>query len=461
MKNKVLKIDIYQKKIKKFFNEKNEELFLNSIDEYWAYLNQFRNLGIKKYDDTKLETLVKSFYKSKKPKLLNYKEKRNYNVGVILVNRNDTGGLSEFKRFYSNKISFKKKFFLCKTLVLHEDIKFYKKTLHFQSGQKSLKKNFFVKSIKDLNNIEKKKIVKEWLKKNKIDFCISCHNPFSIAAMETSKLISYGTISQDHHCFLPFPNIGNTSFFLCNDQIFKYQTKPKNFLVLGLAKFPKKIISRSIPFKKSSFGLKSKDIISATTNLEKCLIAKNTVFLDLIAQLCRKNENYKHLFIGTERCKGFLDSYLKKNKDLINKIIYIGIVPDIFKILKIIDFYINSFPISGGTSVEAAMIGKPSVDFIWHRDLSIHPVQFPINANTSVYNEQDFIDICSKLIQSKKFRALQGKISRNVVKNFPDNEQTFREICKNFLNTHNSNHVNISKKIEKILNSEILNRINL
>lgn len=461
MKKIFLKIDIYQKNIKKYFNSNNEELFLNSIDEYWKYLNQFRNLGIQRYDDSRLETLVKFFYKSKKPKLFNYIERKNYNVGVILVNRNDTGGLSEFNRFFSNKISFIKKSFLCKTLVLHEDVEMYKKTLHFQSGKKLLKKNFFVKSIKELKNIEKKTIVKEWLKKNKIDFCISPHHPFSIAAMETSKLLSYGTISQDHHCFLPFPNIGNTSFYLCNDQIFKYRTKPKNFLVLGLTNFPKKMISRSIPFKRSSFGLKSKDIISATTNLEKCLIGKNTIFLDLIAKVCRKNVNYKHMFIGTERCKGFLDSYLKKNKDLINKIIYVGVVPDIFKILKIIDFYINSFPVSGGTSVEAAMVGKPSVDFIWHRDLSIHPVQFPINVNTNVYNEKDFLDICSKLIQSKKFRSLQGKISNNVVKNFPDNKQTFREICKNFLNTHSGNQANISTKMKKALSSEISKRISL
>ena len=89
------------------------------------------------------------------------------------------------------------------------------------------------------------------------------------------------------------------------------------------------------------------------------------------------------------------------------RLIYIGPVKNIFNILKMIDFYINSFPISGGTSIECGFIKKPSVDFIWDRDLSIHPIQIYSNPSTTVYNDQDF-----ELIDDNNYNTIFHKRNR-------------------------------------------------
>ena len=450
------KIELFRRTITQNYNKKNEEKFLQSIEDYWKFLNNFRNLSLRFYDDSLLENLTKKFYK-KKIYNNNLISKKNFVLGAILVNKNDTGGASELKRFLDTGTYLSGKKVKTKVLVLHTDMNKYKNTNEYMYSKKKYKSNLYIKNIKNKKQTEKLNIVIRWIKKNKVDFCFVPNYPFVIASLEKCQIPVYGVLSQDHHAFTPFPNIGDISFYLCNDQIYKYKTKSKNFLITGLPKFEKKIYSNIKPFKKSKFNIPKNFVVSATTNLEKCLIGGNKIFLNLISKVLRRNKNYVHIFLGTSRCKEILDNFIKSNKDLSKRLIYIGPVKNIFNILKMIDFYINSFPISGGTSIECGFIKKPSVDFIWDRDLSIHPIQIYSNPSTTVYNDQDFELICNKLISSKTYRLKQGSIAYTSLKHFDDNKQIYRKIVNMFLKVYlkkigyskNTNHTNLLSNVIK------------
>ena len=82
-----------------------------------------------------------------------------------------------------------------------------------------------------------------------------------------------------------------------------------------------------------------------------------------IGALIRKYPNYHHIFIGTPRCLDNLESFLIKNPDLKNNIHYLGPVKNIYRSFeKTLDFWVNSFPTSGGSNIEMAKMGKPSID---------------------------------------------------------------------------------------------------
>lgn len=433
LKKKILE---YRNLIKRYHKKKDEEKFLQSIEDYYSFINKFRNLSIRVYDDIKVSKLFDNFFKFKSKNLKKTSEKKVFYLGVVIVNSNDTGGASVLKRFIDKKLIINNKKIITKVLELQEDVKKFRNSGGYVYAVKNFKKNYLLKSINKKKQIEKSNIVNNWFIKNKIDFCFSTHHPFVISSVKKSDVLVHGVLTQDHHAFSPFPNVGDLSFFLCHEQIFKYETKPKKYLITGLPNYDKSFLEKAKPYKRQRFKLPKKSIISATTNLEKCLIGNNLFFLKIIGSLLRKNKNYIHIFIGTPRCKNILEDFLNKNKDLKKRMIYVGPLKNIFRMFKMIDFYINSFPISGGSSIEAGFVKKPSVDFIWDKDLSIHPIQIYSNPQTTAYNLEDFFNICQKLIESKKFREFNGLVAFNTLKGFDDKKKVFYKICKSYLNVY-------------------------
>ena len=119
------------------------------------------------------------------------------------------------------------------------------------------------------------------MKKNKIDFCFGPNNPFVSAAVRKNNILVHGVQSQDHHTFSILPNIGDISFFLSNDQIFKYKSKPKKFLVTGLPQLDKEYLKDSKSQLKKNFKLPKKSVISATTDYSSkivCSIERDNLF---------------------------------------------------------------------------------------------------------------------------------------------------------------------------------------
>ena len=165
------KIELFRRTITQNYNKKNEEKFLQSIEDYWKFLNNFRNLSLRFYDDSLLENLTKKFYK-KKIYNNNLISKKNFVLGAILVNKNDTGGASELKRFLDTGTYLSGKKVKTKVLVLHTDMNKYKNTNEYMYSKKKYKSNLYIKNIKNKKQTEKLNIVIRWIKKIKLIFVL-------------------------------------------------------------------------------------------------------------------------------------------------------------------------------------------------------------------------------------------------------------------------------------------------
>ena len=100
---------------------------------------------------------------------------------------------------------------------------------------------------------------------------------------------------------------------------------------------------------------------------------------------------------------------MNKNKDIEKQIHFIGAVNNIYSLLKKIDFWINSFPTSGGSNIEAALVGIPSIDLTNNRNLNLHSVEFMNSRECSVTNRAQFFKLADKLINNKAYRVNLGK----------------------------------------------------
>ena len=92
-----------------------------------------------------------------------------------------------------------------------------------------------------------------------------------------------------------------------------------------------------------------------------------------------------------------------------------GKIIDDLSILKNIDFFINSFPTSGGSNIEAAYVGKPSIELIHNRNLTLHPTEFLSSRECIVTNKLDFKKLAHKLINNHSYRKNLGKYLKNRV----------------------------------------------
>jgi len=128
------------------------------------------------------------------------------------------------------------------------------------------------------------------------------------------------------------------------------------------------------------------------------------LFFDSIRDLIVDNKNYHHIFAGTSRCLDNLIVYINKYPFLKNKIHFVGEIKNIYCLLKNIDFFINSFPTSGGSDIEAAYVGKPSIEFIHNRNLTLHPTEFLSSIECIVTNKFEFKKIATKLISNQDYR---------------------------------------------------------
>ena len=134
------KIFEYRDLIKLYHKKKNEEKFLQSIEDYYSFINKFRNLSIRVYDDIKVSKLFDNFFKLKSKNYNKISEKKVFNLGVVIVNSNDTGGASILKRFIDKKIVINNKKIIPKVLELQEDVKKFKSSGGYSYAVKNFKK---------------------------------------------------------------------------------------------------------------------------------------------------------------------------------------------------------------------------------------------------------------------------------------------------------------------------------
>ena len=147
--------------------------------------------------------------------------------------------------------------------------------------------------------------------------------------------------------------------------------------------------------------------------------------------------NYHHIFFGSERNLNFLQNYISKNQDIKNNIHFIPHIKNVYSLFKSIDFYINSYPVSGSSNVEAAMCNKPCINFVsFSRRLSGHGPEMLNVPECEVSSESQFHILGNKLIKNKTFRKKLGDDAFLMVRriqNKSKNSQKLINILKNKL----------------------------
>ena len=175
------------------------------------------------------------------------------------------------------------------------------------------------------------------------------------------------------------------------------------------------------------YNIPSGSIVSASSNMWKSFFGDNEDLMIGIKKLIKENPSYHHIFIGTSRCIDNLENYLIKNPEIRDNIHFIGPVKNIYRILKSIDFWVNSFPTSGGTNLEMAKLGKPSIDIAINRNLDLHPAEFLCVKETTVISLEEFVELGKLLITNKDYRNDLGKYLKTIVEREFDKERLVSE----------------------------------
>ena len=135
-------------------------------------------------------------------------------------------------------------------------------------------------------------------------------------------------------------------------------------------------------------------------------------FLQMIKRILDENPNAYFFFAGGGDAGPFL-SFVDKNK-LGDRIFYLGFRRDIDQVVKNIDIYIDTFPMSGGLMGEYAMVNrKPVLAFVPKSSLgkinndSLASL-FPPNSLRYFDNKEALLDYAKILITNKKEREKEG-----------------------------------------------------
>jgi hypothetical protein len=415
---------IFKKEKKKIINfslTNKPEDCMSSVFDLWMFMNRYRNCDLKYYFDEEIHDALKRLNKKKLFPKITKKKTKNFRLAYILTNIVDTGSASVPHRFMMNKknadLNDIKQFVLVTNLRNRNDqtetegYRYLKTEIvpevidHFQSG---------------LTWVEKYKKIENWVVKNKIDFVIASPCPAAMSALASNPAVVQGILSQDCYCFTLGPGAFDITFYVTNDQVYKYNFKNEDHLenvkITYLPLHSEKFVKEAQKMNRQELDIPVNAIISASTNMWKSSFGDTEFFFDMIKDLILENRNYHHIFAGTSRCLDNLRVYINKYPFLEKNIHFIGEVKNIYSLLKTIDFFINSFPTSGGSDIEAAYVGKPTIEFIHSRNLTLHPTEFLSSRECIVTNKLEFKKLANKLINNVPYRIDLGKYLQKRVK---------------------------------------------
>ncbi len=435
----------------KYSSMNQAENCMKEAFDLWMFMNRFRNCDLKKYFDEEIHQAIMSL--NKKKHIHKIYKKKNYNLAYIITNIVDTGSASVPHRFML-KNSLAKKFNI-KQHVLVTNLRNRndeKETEGYNYLVNEIKPNNFNHLESNLTWLNKGNLIESWIKKNKIDFVLASPCPATIYAMAGNPAPIQGILSQDCYCFTLGPGAFDLTFYVTNDQVFKYKydnfEKYNRTKLLYLPLHDKKYVDQAKPLSLVSLNIKKGSIVSASSNMWKSFFGDDINFLNLLKELILENKNYHHIFVGTIRGYDTLKVFLNKNPKLKNNIHFIGEVKNIYKLLKSIDFWVNSFPTSGGTDIEAAFVSKPTIEFIHNRNLTLHPTEFLASNECIVHNFNEMKCLIKRFIEDKKYRIDLGKyLCSRVSREYNKERIIIDRIYGSFIELFNNKH-----KIKKELN---------
>ena len=442
-------------KIKSASEEKDTNKCLEKVTELWMFMNRFRNCDLRYYFDEEIYEFISAL----NPNRRNYypnklKNKKEFRIAFLAVYLGDFGGASIPHRFMLKDFKWEDKSVKNYFLITN----FFKKDFQNTDSYDFLKNTIQPEEIKfltkDLSHKERGDIIQKWLIDNNIDFVVANTCPSTLYALSSNCVPLIGNLTQDCYTFTLGPGFGDITFLVTMDQLFKYKykyAKPDHFSkVVMLPLHSEDQLEKAEELSLCELNLPKDAVISASSNMWKSFFGDSEYLMKGIGELIKKYPFYHHLFIGTERCLDNLENYLIKNPDLRNNIHFIGPVKNIYRILKKIDFWFNSFPTTGGTNIEIAKIGKPSIDIAINRNLGLHPVEFLCSNECTVISLDEFVRLGSRFITDENYRNelgnyLKSKVSREFNKDRLISNSIYKEFIIEYMN-----RLNKESKLEKL-----------
>jgi len=396
------------------------EACMSGVFDLWMFMNRFRNCDLQFYFDEDLHDAIKALNPRLHDRSPLLKPKSKFKIAFIVTNFVDTGGASIPHRFMLEKYEDQDVSFEQYVLVSNLSHKSeYKST----NTYKYMTENVDIKEFEHLppgmSWLEKGQYIENWITERDIDFVYMAPCPASIYAIASRPALVHSVMSQDCYTFTIGPGAGDFTYMVTTDQVFKYrfqrQAAEKHVKVVMLPLHTGAYIDDAKPLGLSQYGIPDTATVSATTNMWKSCFGDSEVLLDGIAHLIRKHPNYHHIFAGTPRCLDNVEAFLSKNPDVKSNMHFIGEVKNIYRLLKAVDFWVNSFPTSGGSDIEAALVNKPTIEFIANRNLNLHGAEFLRSRECDVFSMEEFIQLAERFITDPQYREDLGRFLNNKI----------------------------------------------
>jgi predicted O-linked N-acetylglucosamine transferase (SPINDLY family) len=164
------------------------------------------------------------------------------------------------------------------------------------------------------------------------------------------------------------------------------------------------------PVTRHALGLDSAQTVSATFgNLYK---VSDLTYLQAVAKILKRFPAHSHIIAGSGDNANIKEFF--RNVGLLPRILFLGHMPDIARLLGCIDLYLNSFPTSGGQSVLEPMAAAIPVVIrqyaeVSHRNVGAELAGLP---DLIAANEDDYIRIAERLIEHPDLRRTYGDLLR-------------------------------------------------
>jgi hypothetical protein len=408
---------------------------LQAIHELSRFMNRFRNCDLQCYFDDEIHQIIAELnplYPQVPPQSVLPERVR---VAFLISYFNDLGGASVPHRFMLPNYSARGHHFENYILASNAGGVESKATHSEQYLREVIQPKEVVNVSGNLDYLERGKFIENWLRDRDIHFVVANGDPSILYALASRPAPFQAVLNQDCYTFAlgqcaPFVDV---SFLVTLDQVFNYapmvSDAEERLRVVMLPLHEAGVAEETEPLPRETLGVPEDAVVSASSNMWKCFFGDTETLLEGIAGLLREHQNYYHLFIGTPRCEESLNAFLNRNPDLQGRLRYVGSFPEIYRFLKSIDFWVNSFPTSGGTDIECARIGKPSIELTANRNLNLHPREFLCSHECTVTNLHDFMALGRRFITEPSYReSLGAHLQQRVAREFDKSHLAGRRI---------------------------------
>lgn len=227
--------------------------------------------------------------------------------------------------------------------------------------------------------------------------------PLTIFFHQADFVFTLGSNYFDYH--LDYRKIG---FQHCQ------KLKPsENRYYFGAPSTAKDQIEKVVAIEKKSLGVPEDSILTATVaNIYKILFMENESYFEMLETLLDANPHIYHILIGTGgddtviRLRGILN----KKINTLKRVRYLGYRSDVLNVIKAIDIYLDSFPISGLLcSADAMALKKPVVSMV-NNENPLYAIEDVVGIEECLaHSQSDYVHIVLRLANDDEYRKQIGE----------------------------------------------------